>query len=368
MERVIEAQKPLSDTPPGAAGTVRIGQRLIGAGQRPYLIAEVGSNHNGNMDLCRQLISAAHAAGADAVKFQSFSETSLVSRAEYERNSSYDDKKKHFGTLREMVSAYQFTPEMHRLAAEQCAELGIDFLSTPFSPEEVKLLDDLDVPALKVASMDLNYPLLLRSIAATGRPVLLSTGMGTLAEIDRALDTLHEANSGPVVLLHCVSIYPPDPDDVNLHNIPMLERTFGIPVGFSDHTLGVAAPIAAVALGACLVEKHFTLDKALAGWDHAISADEDELSALAHQLPQVQRSLGSWQRHVSPAEQAKRLKFRRRIVLKEAVPAGHRLQLEDLDYKRPGNGIHPDQYEFVVGRATKAALPADHELEWGDLT
>ncbi len=369
MERVIQAQNSVDGGAPlEPAGTVRIGERLIGAGQAPYLIAEIGSNHNGNMELCGQLIAAAQAAGADAVKFQSFSETSLISRAEYERNTSYDDKKKHFGTLHEMVSAYQFTPEMHRLAAEQCAELGIDFLSTPFSPEEVELLDDLDVPAMKVASMDLNHPLLLRSVAATGRPVLLSTGMGTLADIDRALAVLRDAGSGKVVLLHCVSIYPPDPDDINLRNIPMLERTFGLPVGFSDHTLGTAVPLAAVALGACLVEKHFTLDTGLAGWDHGISADETELRELARQLPVVQRALGSWQRTVSPAEQTKRLKFRRRIVLKEAVPAGRRLQLEDLDFKRPGNGIDPDQYEFVVGRETNVDLAADHELEWSDLT
>lgn len=346
---------------------VRIADRLVGPGQPPYLIAEVGSNHNGDLDLCHRLVEAAHRAGADAVKFQSWSSSSLVGRAEYERNTSYSDKKKHFGTLQEMVEAYQMTPAMHGAVARQCADLGIDFLSTPFAPEEVEMLAELDVPAYKIASMDVNHPVLLRSVAATGKPVLLSTGMATLGEVGTAVDTLRAAGSGPVILLHCVSIYPPDPDDVNLRNIPMLEGAFGVPVGFSDHTLGTAAAFAAVALGACLVEKHFTLDKELAGWDHAISADPTELTALAHDLGFVQRSLGSSERRLSEAELAKRLKFRRRVVLRRALPAGTVLTLADLDFKRPGTGIDPDEYPAILGRAIKDDLPADHELEWSDL-
>lgn len=353
--------------PDFAPEPVRIGGVPVGPGRKPYLIAEVGSNHNGDLALCHRLVEAAHAAGADAVKFQSWSASSLVGRAEYERNTSYADKKKHFGSLREMVEAYQLTPAMHAEVARHCAELGIAFLSTPFAPEEVAMLAELDVPAYKIASMDVNHPVLLRSVAATRKPVLLSTGMASLGEVGRAVDTLAEAGSGPVVLLHCVSIYPPDPDDVNLRNIPMLESAFGTPVGFSDHTLGTAAAFAAVALGACLVEKHFTLDKELPGWDHAISADPDELAELARDLGFVQRALGGSARRVSEAELAKRRKFRRRVVLRRAVSAGTVLALEDLDFKRPGTGIDPDQYPAVVGRAVARDLPADHELEWDDL-
>lgn len=358
----------MTDVIPQAHGaTVSIGKRLVGAGQPPYLIAEIGSNHNGDLDLCHRLVEAAHKAGADAVKFQSWSSTSLVGRAEYERNTSYSDKKRHFGTLEEMVDAYQMTPAMHEDVSRQCADLGIDFLSTPFAPEEVEMLAKLDVPAYKIASMDVNHPVLLRSVAATGKPVLLSTGMATLGEVGRAVDTLRAASSGPIVLLHCVSIYPPDPDDVNLRNIPMLEAAFGLPVGFSDHTLGTAAAFAAVALGACLIEKHFTLDKGLAGWDHAISADPPELAQLARDLPFVQRSLGSSARRVSDAELAKRLKFRRRVVLRNGLAAGAVIGLADLDFKRPGTGIDPDEYPALIGRAVNRELPADHELEWSDL-
>ena len=346
---------------------VTIGSRSVGAGRPPYLIAEIGSNHNGDMALCRRLIDSAHAAGAHAVKFQSFSNRSLISSAEYARNTHYDDKKKHFGTLREMVDAYQFTPAMHREVAAYCRDLGIDFLSTPFNQEEVDLLVELDVPALKVASMDVNHPVLLQAVARTGKPVLLSTGMASLAEIERAVDALASAGSGPVVLLHCVSIYPPEPDAIHLRNIPMLEQAFGLPVGFSDHTLGTAVPLAAVALGACLIEKHFTLDKQMAGWDHAISADPAEMAALARDLDAVRLALGSSRRVVSEAERTKRLRFRRRIVLRHAVAAGTTLALDDLDFKRPGTGIDPDEHPYVVGRRVARDLEDDHELSWDDL-
>src|SRR5690554_3113869 len=344
-----------------------IAGREVGRGERPFIIAEVGSNHNGDIDLCYRLIDEAARCGADAVKFQSWSDKSLVSKAEYARNTTYSDTKKHFGSLEEMVRAYQFTPEMHRLAAERCRERGVAFMSSPFSPEEVELLEEIGVEAYKIASMDVNHPVLLRAVAATGKPVILSTGMATLAEIETAVRTLQEAGSGPLLLLHCVSIYPPDPDDVNLLNIPMLERAFDVPVGFSDHTMGVSIPLAAVALGACMIEKHFTLDKEMEGWDHAISADPAELEALTRETELVHRGLGSSVRRVSPAETAKREKFRRRIVLRETLPAGHVLELADLDFKRPGTGIDPDQYELVVGRPLLTALESDHELEWSDL-
>lgn len=347
--------------------TFTIAGRLIGKGQLPYVIAEIGSNHNGDMDLCKRLIDEAVGCGVDAVKFQSWSSTSLVSRGEYARNTSYSDTKKHFGSLEAMVDAYQFTPEMHREAADYCRARGVAFLSTPFSVEEVDLLESLEVEAYKVASMDINHPVLLEAVARTGKPVILSTGMATLGEVEAAVATLSGAGATHIALLHCVSIYPPEPDDVNLLNLPMLGHAFGLPVGFSDHTIGVSIPLAAVALGACIIEKHFTLDKDMEGWDHDISADPGEMSTLVREGRLVHRGLGSPVRKVSEAESKKRLKFRRRVVLRHPVPAGHVLTLDDLDFKRPGNGIDPDSYPLVVGRKVLADLDADHELEWGDL-
>jgi N,N'-diacetyllegionaminate synthase len=344
-----------------------IAGRPVGDEHPPYVIAEIGSNHNGDMGLCFELIDAAAECGVDAVKFQSWSSTSLVGEAEYERNTTYSDKKKHFGSLREMVEAYQFTPEMHEQALARCAEKGVAFLSTAFSPEEVDLLERLGVGCHKVASMDVNHPVLLRAIGATGKPVVLSTGMATLGEVETAVQVLKEAGAGEVCLLHCVSIYPPDPRDVHLRNIPMLRQAFDANVGFSDHTIGVAVPLAAVALGACMIEKHFTIDKDMEGWDHAISADPAEMKRLVQESRMVHATLGSSVRTVSEAEMEKRKRFRRRIVARRELPAGHVLTLEDLDFKRPGTGIHPNEYEYVVGKRLTRAVKRDHELEWSDL-
>ena len=342
--------------------------RLIGPGEPPYFIAEIGSNHNGDMRLCKKLIDSAKSCGVDAVKFQSWSKSSLISKAEYARNTQYADKKRHFGTLEEMVKRYQLTPKQHREVAKYCRAKAITFLSSCFSPEEVDLLESLDVPAFKIASMDINHLPLLEYVASKGRPVLLSTGMATLGEIERALTVLRYGGSGPVALLHCVSIYPPDYETINLRNIINLQHTFDIPVGFSDHTLGTAIPLAAIACGACIIEKHFTLDKKMDGWDHAISADPPEMEVIVREGRNVFAALGSMLRTVSEAEIEKRKKFRRRLVMKRAMKKGEKLRLEDIDFKRPGTGIHPDELDYVVGRSLARDVAPDDEIEWSDLS
>ena len=348
--------------------TIALGDSVIGDGHPPYVIAEIGSNHNGDMDLCRQLIDAAADAGAQAVKFQSWSESSLIAREEYDRNLDYDDKKKHFGSLREMVRAYQFTPEQHVVAQAHCRERGIAFCSSAFSEEEADLLDSLDVPFYKIASMDLvNLPL-LKYVATKKRPVVLASGMATLGEIERAIQTLRGAGLDDVVLLHCVSIYPPEYDSIRLLNIPMLRDAFGLPVGFSDHTLGTSVPLAAVALGACVIEKHFTLDKDMEGWDHAISADPAELRTIVEEGRHVFDSLGGRSRVVTPAELEKRDRFRRSLVARRALDRGHVLAEDDLTAKRPGTGISPAELECVVGRRLALDIGEDHVLRWRDLT
>jgi len=341
--------------------------RSVGPGEPPYVIAEIGSNHNGDMRLCRRLIDAAKSCGADAVKFQSWTRTSIVSRAEYARNTRYSDKEKHFGSLEEMVAKYQFTPEQHREVFSYCQERGITFLSSCFSPAEVDLLDSLGVAAFKIASMDVNHLRLLEYVGSKRRPVIMSTGMATLAEIERALGTLRKAGAEAVALLHCVSVYPPAPESVNLRNITSFLRVFDVPVGFSDHTLGTVIPLAAVAIGACMIEKHFTLDKHMEGWDHATSADPGELEVIVRDGRNVFAALGSEVRRVSDAEMEKRIKFRRRIVTRRAVKRGEKLGLDDIDFKRPGTGINPDEFMYVVGRTLARDLESDEELEWTDL-
>lgn len=346
--------------------SLNIAGRMVGPGSPPYIVAEIGSNHNGDMELCMRLIDGAKAAGADAVKFQSWSKSSLISRAEYERNTRYVAGE-NVPTLEQAVEQYQLTPAQHRDVAEYCRTQGIVFFSSCFSPEEVDLLESLDVPAFKIASMDVNHLPLLAYVAQTGRPVVLSTGMATLGEIERALDTLRSNGSGPVALLHCVSIYPSPAEIVHLRQMATLQQAFDVPVGYSDHTLGTAVPLAAMALGACMIEKHFTLDKATDGWDHAISADPDEMQILANGSREIFAALGSAIRSIGAPELEKRKSFRRRAVARRALRAGEQLTAADVDFKRPGTGIAPDEVAYITGRTLTRDVAAEDELEWSDL-
>lgn len=347
--------------------TVQLGDVMVGKDYPPYVIAEIGSNHNGDMDLCRRLIEEAAAAGANAVKFQSWSERSLISREEYNRNPAYTDKKRHFGSLREMVHAYQLTPDQHVEAQGYCRKNDVVFCSSVFSAEEADLLERLDLPFYKIASMDIvNLPL-IRYVAHKHRPMVMSTGMSTLAEIERAVEAVRGEGNEDIVLLHCVSIYPPEYDTIRLRNVEMLRRAFDVPVGFSDHTLGTSIPLAAIALGACIIEKHFTLDKDMAGWDHTISADPDELRTIVAEGNNVFAALGGYQRIVTEAEIEKRTRFRRSLVARRDLNRGHVLSEADLDAKRPGDGISPDQLAYVVNRRLAADIGEDQVIHWKDL-
>jgi N-acetylneuraminate synthase len=347
--------------------TIKFGEVEIGLGQPPYIIAEVGSNHNGDMDLCHRLIDAAAAAGAHAVKFQSWTDTSLIAEEEYAHNTEYSDKKKHFGSLREMVTAYQFTADQHREARAHCRARGIAFCSTPFTVEEANLLEELDVPFFKIASMDVVHLPLLKYVARKQRPVVISTGMATLAEIEHAVQTVRAEGNEQIVLLHCVSIYPPEYDTIHLRNMATMQEAFDVPVGFSDHTLGVAISLAAIAIGACVIEKHFTLDQDMAGWDHAISANPEQLRTIVAEGRNIFSALGESKRIVSTAEMEKRKKFRRSLVAKRKLDRGHMLTEADLDAKRPGTGIAPNEINYVIGRRLESDVAADQVLHWKHL-
>ncbi len=344
--------------------TVDFSGRSVGKGEPPFFIAEIGANHNGDMELCRQLIDAAAECGADAVKFQSWTSRSLISRGEYERNTRYSDRKKHFGSLEEMVKQYELTPEMHVDIQSYCLLKGITFCSTPFSFEEADMLEELDVPFFKIASMDINYLTFLRHVARKMRPIVLSTGMADIDEIRRATDTIRNEGNDQLVLLHCVALYPPDKNAVHLRNIPMLSEEFNVPVGFSDHTLGISCSIAAITLGACLIEKHFTLDKDLEGWDHAISADPSEMKDIVDEGVYVWQSLGSYNRVVSEDEVEKAKAFRRSIVAKRPLKKGMVLFEDDLGFKRPGTGIKPDEVSDVIGKTLVRDVAEDEVLTW----
>lgn len=336
---------------------------------RPYVIAEIGANHNGDMDLAKKMIDSAVDCGADAVKFQSWTNKTLICKSEYEKNQSYDDSpKKHFGSLEEMVEKYYLREEQHVLLKEYCDSKGVVFCSTPFSSGEVDLLEKIGVPFFKVASMDINNIRLLKYIAQKGKPVVLSTGMASLSEIETAINAIEEEGNSDIVILHCISIYPPEYKDIHLNNIVMLQKTFPkYPIGFSDHTIGVSVPIAAIALGAAVVEKHFTIDKDLPGWDHEISADPEELKFIVQEGKNVSESLGGYNRVVSDAEEEKKTKFRRSIVLTKGLTKGSVITKEDLDFKRPGTHIRPDEEKYVIGRTINRDMDEDELLDWSDL-
>lgn len=323
---------------------VKIGRREIKNYAEPYIIAEIGANHNGDIELAKQIIDKAIECGADAVKFQSWTPTSLICKEEYDRNQVYTDSpKKHFGSLKEMVEKYYLREE------------------------EVDLLMKLDVPFIKVASMDMNNLELLKYMAKQKKPIILSTGMSTLAEIEKAIEVIEGEGNNQIVLLHCISIYPPAYEDINLNNIPMLEKTFGYPVGFSDHTIGTSIPLAAVTLGSCIIEKHFTLDKDMPGWDHEISADPSELKVICEESKNIVKSLGSFKRIVSEAEKEKLKKFRRSIIIARDMKKGEEIKLEDLEFKRPGTGIRPDEVKYVIGKKLMRDIEKDEILKWEDI-
>jgi sialic acid synthase SpsE len=246
-------------------------------------------------------------------------------------------------------------------------EVGIDCTSTPFSKREADfLVNKLDSPFIKVASMDLNNYPFLEYLATKNRPIVLSTGLSELYEIDKAIKTIENAGNNKIIILHCVSIYPPKDSEVNLNNIKTLQKIYPYPIGFSDHTLGTSIPLGAVALGACIIEKHFTLDKNLEGWDHKVSATPDELKDIVENSKRINDALGSY-RISSVEDYERKREFRRSIVLTRDMKKGEVIQKEDLDYKRPGIGLEPGMSEFIIGMKVNKDLQKDHILTKEDI-
>lgn len=345
-----------------------IGGKTIKNYSEPYIIAEIGANHNGNIELAKKMIDIAKEKGADAVKFQSWSKDSIFSRQVYEENyflaDDYRSRTDH--TLESIVEEYSLGKKEHRILKDYCDKVGITFSSTPFCEEEVDfLVDELDVDFIKVASMDLNNYPFLEYIARKGKPIILSTGLSALAEIDEAIKTIQSNGNDKIVILHCVSIYPPKDEEVNLNNIDMLRELYGYPTGYSDHTIGVAAPILSVAKGACIVEKHFTLDKNMEGWDHKVSADPYELGILVDECKKSFKMLGNYNRKVN--ESKERIEaFRRSIVATRDIKSGDIIKREDLTFKRPGTGIEPKYIGFIVGKTAKRDIKFDELLNLED--
>lgn len=337
---------------------------------KPYIIAELGSNHNGDMELAKKLIIEAKEAGAHCVKFQSWSKDSIFARKKYEDNyfiaDDYRDRTDY--TLEEIVDAYSISEEELLEMKKFADELDIDCTSTPFNKKEADfLVDKLESPFIKVASMDLNNYPFLEYLAKKGKPMVISTGLSELYEIDKAVKTIENAGNSQIVILHCVSTYPPIDSDVHLNNIKTLMATYPeFPIGFSDHTLGVSIPLASVALGACIIEKHFTLNKNMEGWDHKVSATKDEMKEIVDNSIRISEALGSFRITATESDEKKK-EFRRSIVLTRDIKKGEVITYEDIDYKRPGGGFDPDMTDFIIGRTVNKDLEFDHILTKEDI-
>ncbi len=335
----------------------------------PYIIAELGSNHNGDMKLAKELIINAKNSGADCVKFQSWSKDTIFSKEKYRENYFLADdyRNRTDTTLEKIVEEYSISEEELFEMKKFCDEIQIDFASTPFSKKEVDfLVDVLKAPFIKIASMDVNNYPFLEYVAKKNKPIVISSGLSELYELDKAIRTIEDAGNNNIVILHCVSKYPPNDNEVNLNNIKTLQTIYPYPIGFSDHTLGFEIPLASISFGACIIEKHFTLDKNLPGWDHKVSATPDEMKIIVDGSKRIHKAIGNF-RIIPEEDNERRIEFRRSIVITRDMKRGEIITISDIDFKRPGRGLAPEMAKFVVGRKINKDLVSDSILKLEDL-
>ena len=346
--------------------TIRIDSRNIGSGEPVFIIAEAGVNHNGDLRRAVEMVDTAADAGADAVKFQTFRADEVVSagapKAQYQVENTGEQE-----SQLEMIKRLELSPDAHRKLIERCHARGIMFLSTPFDFPSADLLETLSVPAYKVPSGEItNWPF-LEHVASKGKPVILSTGMSDLNEVEQAVKVLRAAGCSELVILHATSSYPAPAASANLRAMQTLSDSFHAPVGLSDHTTGIEVALAATALGACVLEKHFTLDRSLAGPDHKASLEPAELRSLILGIRAVESALGDGRKQPTPSEEDVRRVARRSIVARTTIASGTPIVPDLLAYKRPGTGIPPSRLGDVLGRRATRTIPADTLIQFEDL-
>ncbi|MHC4617104.1 MAG: N-acetylneuraminate synthase [Planctomycetota bacterium] len=342
--------------------TVAVGKCTIGPSYPCFIIAEAGVNHGGNLGVARQLVDIAVTAGADAVKFQTFQAAKLASpqapKAEYQRETTNATESQY-----DMLRRLELSRAAHRELKSYCDERGVLFLSTPFGESSADFLHDLGVSAFKIPSGELTNLPFLAHVASKGKPMIVSTGMATLGEVETAVNTIEMAGNHDVILLHCVSNYPADPADANLRAMHTLRTAFGVPVGFSDHTLGIEVAPAAVALGADVVEKHFTLDRNLPGPDHRASLEPDELTTLVASIRTVEAALGCGRKQPVSSELVTARIVRKSLVAAQDIPAGTILTQELVAIQRPGTGLPPAMRSRLIGRCARRDIKAGELLD-----
>lgn len=327
-----------------------------------FIIAEAGVNHNGSIEIARKLVDTAVLAGADAVKFQTFKAENLVcknaKKADYQMVTT-DNAESQF----EMLKKLELTPEMHAELIKYCKDKGIMFLSTPFDIDSLWYLMQCGIEIIKIPSGEItNYPF-LREVGRTGKPVILSSGMSRLDEVKAAVSVLREYGSKDITVLHCNTEYPTPYADVNLNAMDMLRGELGVAVGYSDHTQGIEVPVAATALGATVIEKHFTLDKNMDGPDHKASLEPNELCEMVRQIRNIEAALGDGRKAPSASEQKNITIVRKSIVAKQPIKQGDIFTEDNLTTKRPGNGISPMRWNEIIGQEAARDFEADELIE-----
>ncbi|MGB0005494.1 MAG: pseudaminic acid synthase [Candidatus Sulfotelmatobacter sp.] len=341
----------------------KIGTREIGAEGPSYIIAELSANHNGDYEQAVGIVRAARDAGADALKLQTYTPDTITIASEREEfrvsgGTLWDGRNLHelYG---EAYTPWDWQPKLKKLAED----LGMDCFSSAFDATAVDFLEKMDVPAHKIASFELVDIPLIQKMARTGKPLIMSTGMATLEEIDEALQSARDAGATQIALLKCTSAYPAPPEEMNLRTIPEMQRRFDVPVGLSDHTMGIAVPVVAIALGACIIEKHLTLSRAEPGPDSAFSLEPQEFKAMVDAVRIAEKALGEVHFGLSEKEEASRA-FRRSLFVVEDVKQGEVFTAENVRSIRPGNGLHTRHLNGVLGKSAARGVKRGTPLSW----
>jgi N,N'-diacetyllegionaminate synthase len=339
---------------------IKIGNKTIGNKFPTFIIAEAGVNHNGSINIARKLIDVARDAGADAVKFQTFKTDEIVTKSAPKAN--YQIKKEESSQYK-MMKKLELSNDDFIELSEYAEKKNIIFLSSPFDTESVDLLDEIDVSAFKIGSGEItNFPL-LDHVAGMDKPIILSTGMATICEIEEALNLIANKTED-VILMHCVTSYPAKIENANLNLIKTLQSTFKLPVGYSDHTIGYEMALAAVAMGGCIIEKHFTLDRNQEGPDHKASMEPEELQEMIRLVRNVEKGLGDGVKRVIKEEQEIKKVARKSVVAKVNIPKGNILKEDNITIKRPGTGIEPKYFYILIGKTAKVTIKKEEVINW----
>ncbi len=343
--------------------SMQIGKRSVGSGQPTYVIAEMSANHGQSFEKAVEIVHAAKDAGADAVKLQTYTPDTITIASDREEfriggGTLWDGRSLH-DLYGEAFTPWEWQPRLKKVAEQ----LGMDLFSSAFDPTAVDFLEQMDVPAHKVASFELVDIPLIQKMARTAKALIMSTGMATVEEIEEALQAARSAGATQIALLKCTSAYPAAPEEMNLRSIPEMARRFAVPVGLSDHTMGIAAPVAAVALGACIIEKHLTLSRSAPGPDSAFSLEPNEFKAMVDAVRIAEKALGHVNFGVSAKEAASRI-FRRSLFVVQDVKQGEAFTAENVRSIRPGNGLHTRHFAEVMGKRATREIKRGTPLSW----